>query len=136
MSSALLETPSGYFSPYHTHRCCPFLGLEADIVIKVHVVVLVFEITGKGLDYMCTKTFLMLFFPPSIHVKAAEVPVGTISQYPHFDPMLYRLHRHVLLQGQAALKLDHGFIDGNILGGLVQCCKLRPQVVDEWLYLT
>ena len=67
------------------------------------MMVFVLEVTCQML---CTQSLLPTLLSPTVHLKPAEIAVGTVSQYPHFDTSLDRLHRHVLLQSRLSLELD------------------------------
>ena len=99
------------------------------------MVVLVFQVLRQLLHHVCSKAYFMIFLPSSIDVEPAEVAIGAVSQYPHFDPALDRLFRHVLLQRRTSLELYHGLIHSNILRWFVQCLKLQTQMVYQRAYL-
>ena len=60
-----------------------------------------------------------------------EITIVAISEDPHFDAMLHRFKRHVLLEGWSSLKLDHHLIDWNLTVWLVHFSKSGCKMVDE-----
>lgn len=70
-SSDPMGIPSCLVLLCHIHKCHEVLKQPeaCKVIIKMHMVVLVLEITGKGLHYMCTKAFFTLFLSPSVHVE-------------------------------------------------------------------
>ena len=82
--------------------------IAGEEVVEEHVVILVLQIFCQLLHHVCPKSFSSLVSLAGVYIKLAEVAVGTISQYPHFDSTLSWLLGHVLLEAETTLKLDHG----------------------------
>ena len=80
--------------------------IAGEEVVEEHVVILILQIFCQLL-HMCPKSFSSLLSLAGVYIKFAEVAVGTISQYPHFDSTLSWLLRHVLLEAGTTLKRDH-----------------------------
>ena len=89
-----------------------------------HVVVLVFQIASQTLHYVCAQPYFTVLLSSRVDLEPAEIAVGTIPQYPHFDPTLDWLHWHVLLQSRAPLKRDHGLVHCNVLRWIIKRAEL------------
>ena len=83
--------------------------IASEEVVEKRMVILVFQIFCQLFHHVCPKSSSLLSLA-TVHIKLAEVAIGSISQYPHFDSTLSWLLRHVLLEVGMTLKLHHGLI--------------------------
>ena len=88
------------------------------------MMVLVLQITCETLHHVCAQPYFTVLLSARVYLKTAEVAVGTIPQYPHFDPTLDWLHWHVFLQSRTPLNVDHSFVHCNILIWIIERAKL------------